>query len=308
MNSDEVGTLPKQSRIGVMERRLNSHGTIRVRFEGGWTSEELQDGSVVMELVGRGTTAPELQPAPDGVTIDDDSLLSERDALMLIYRKCDGEGWRRTAHFGSDTPIARWRVGGGIWNIATGVWNTVTCVLPCLDSCCEIPEMGVMETNEGRVSDLLLWNNRLTGELPGRAFASLPALVELKLQNNALTGRVPREIATCTSLVALILTSNQLTGELPRELALLVNLERLFLNNNEFKGTLPDLSRMKRLQWLRLGNSGLRLPPGAPISMSPTKENERKREDTTRYFFELCARSGYWGSPRRRSTKDSEGP
>ena len=43
----------------MLERRLNSEGVIRARFAGGWASETLKDGSVILELVSG--TEPELQ-------------------------------------------------------------------------------------------------------------------------------------------------------------------------------------------------------------------------------------------------------
>ena len=61
LNSPKAGVLKKNSRIEVLERRLNADGVIRVRFAEGWLSEILKDGSKVLELVAG--TAPEGQPA-----------------------------------------------------------------------------------------------------------------------------------------------------------------------------------------------------------------------------------------------------
>lgn len=63
MDSKKAGKLSKKARITVLERRRNVDGVIRIRFADGWTSEQLKDGSVVMELVAGGA-APQLQQGP----------------------------------------------------------------------------------------------------------------------------------------------------------------------------------------------------------------------------------------------------
>jgi hypothetical protein len=69
INSPKVGKLSKRSRIVVLERRLNSDGVIRVRYADGWTSEQLKDGTRVLELVSgvapvATLSAPAVAPAP----------------------------------------------------------------------------------------------------------------------------------------------------------------------------------------------------------------------------------------------------
>ena len=50
-NSPKVGKLSKRARIVVLERRTTSDGVIRARYADGWTSEQLKDGTRVLELV-----------------------------------------------------------------------------------------------------------------------------------------------------------------------------------------------------------------------------------------------------------------
>ena len=64
MDSPKAGKLKKAALIDVVERRVNADGVVRVRFGEGWTSEQLKDGSVVLELVSG--AAPALQPTSGG--------------------------------------------------------------------------------------------------------------------------------------------------------------------------------------------------------------------------------------------------
>ena len=51
MDSPKAGVLLKNTRIVVLERCVLDNGVIRARYADGWTSEQLKDGSQVLELV-----------------------------------------------------------------------------------------------------------------------------------------------------------------------------------------------------------------------------------------------------------------
>ena len=76
---------------------------------------------------------------------------------------------------------------------------------------------GVITDSDGRVTELELSFNQLTGEIPAE-LGSLPSLQSLWLQGNQLTGEIPAELGSLTNLTELQLRSNQLTGCIPEGL------------------------------------------------------------------------------------------
>jgi hypothetical protein len=83
-------------------------------------------------------------------------------------------------------------------------------------------------------------NNRLTGTIP-KTLGTLESLVEVHLYSNILSGTLPSEIGNLSNLRALRLDDNKLTGRIPVEYAKLTGLEFLGLGkNNRLSGTLPD--------------------------------------------------------------------
>ena len=50
------------------------------------------------------------------------------------------------------------------------------------------------------------------------------------LNNNQLTGEIPKEIGKLMNLKELYLDNNQLTGEIPKEIGKLMNLNELYLS------------------------------------------------------------------------------
>ena len=116
---------------------------------------------------------------------------------------------------------------------------------------------GVSTNNAGRVVSLDLDDNGLTGEIP-RELGGLTYLESLFLGNNRLTGEIPRELGGLTNLEWLFLGSNGLTGGIPRELGGLTNLEWLFLERNGLTGGIPqELGGLTNLESLELHNNHL---------------------------------------------------
>ncbi|XP_010530157.1 PREDICTED: probable leucine-rich repeat receptor-like protein kinase At5g63930 isoform X2 [Tarenaya hassleriana] len=87
---------------------------------------------------------------------------------------------------------------------------------------------------------LRLGSNKLTGILPPAAFESLEDLTYLELDNNTLTGHIPRELALCQSLTLLNLAANQFTGSLPSDLGNLSKLQGMEMQQNKLTGRIPD--------------------------------------------------------------------
>ena len=108
---------------------------------------------------------------------------TDRAALTALYNATDGANWRNNGNWLSNAPM--------------GEWHRVT------------------TDSDGRVTQLVLFTNQLTGEIPA-------------------------ELGSLTNLQTLDLADNQLTGEIPAELGNLINLESLYLTNNQLVGCIPE--------------------------------------------------------------------
>ena len=111
---------------------------------------------------------------------------------------------------------------------------------------------GVEVDDQGRVVELRLWDNGLAGRLPPE-FGDLAHLEYLRLSDNALTGAIPSELSGLSALRHLALDGNALTGAIPPELGGLPALEELRVENNDLSGPLPpELGGLASLRGLGL--------------------------------------------------------
>jgi Leucine-rich repeat (LRR) protein len=67
-----------------------------------------------------------------------------------------------------------------------------------------------------------------------------PALRNLFLNNNYLTGGLPNKLANLTNLEILYLSFNKMTGAIPAALASIPRLTNLHLDHNLFNGSIPE--------------------------------------------------------------------
>ena len=147
-----------------------------------------------------------------------DGTVLDRTALEALYDATGGEGW---------TDSTNWKTAA-----ALDTW------------------FGVTTDDAGRVTELALGENGLTGSLPP-ALGSLASLERLSLRGNELTGPIPGELGNLANLESLTLSRNGFSGPIPGELRSLVRLERLSLWGNELTGPVPawlgNLTRLQRL-------------------------------------------------------------
>ena len=149
----------------------------------------------------------------------------DRAALVALYNATNGPHWANSAHWLSDRPLGEWH--------------------------------GVTTNAAGRVTELSLTVNRLSGEMPSE-LGDLTNLESLRLGGNQLTGEIPPELDSLANLEWLNLGGNQLTGEIPAALGNLANLEWLELYNNQLSGEIPAaLGGLANLEWLELGGNQL---------------------------------------------------
>ena len=149
----------------------------------------------------------------------------DRAVLVELYGSMDGEDWENKANWLSDQPMRTWH--------------------------------GVTIDASGRVSELILSGNQLSGEIPTE-LGNLSSLEWLFLSGNQLMGEIPTELGNLSSLERLFLSFNQLTGEIPTELENLSNLTHLILSVNQLSGEIPtELGNLSNLEQLWLDSNQL---------------------------------------------------
>ncbi|MDE2715522.1 MAG: hypothetical protein OXI33_00710 [Chloroflexota bacterium] len=107
---------------------------------------------------------------------------ADRAALVSLYEATGGPNWKANDNWLSDLPVSHW--------------------------------YGVTTDSLGRVVDLVLSENNLTGQIPPE-IDGLADLGGLFLEENSLSGPIPPEIGNLSQLTRLFLDHNQLTGQIP---------------------------------------------------------------------------------------------
>lgn len=94
-------------------------------------------------------------------------------------------------------------------------------------------------SNCTRLQELELAGNGLGGRLPPFAGGLPHGLRQLHLEDNAISGSIPRNISGLVNLTYLNLSNNLLNGSIPPEMSQMRLLERLYLSNNLLSGEIP---------------------------------------------------------------------
>ena len=162
--------------------------------------------------------------------------LSDRDALVALFWTTEGLHWNNWTNWLSREPLSEW--------------------------------YGVIADADGRVKELQLDNNNLTGRVPP-SLANLIRLRVLNLAGNNLTGKLPAELGHLTNLQRLYLSPNKLSGELPWLLTNLQELSVFWFQDN--RGLCVPMSPVFA-EWRR-GISDIR---GPVCIFDPTTETDRE--------------------------------
>ncbi len=177
--------------------------------------------------------------------------VSDRDVLTALYKATGGPNWTNSQNWLTDAPLEEWH--------------------------------GVGVDGEGRVTDLDLNDNGLTGRIPPEV-GSLP-LTQLNLRDNALYGPLPPEIGGLVNLTYLSVDENGLTGPIPPELGHLSNLRQLYVAGNRLTGPLPpELGRLSNLEILDFRRNPLTGP--IPVELGSLSNLRELRLGRTRYWAE----------------------
>ena len=119
---------------------------------------------------------------------------------------------------------------------------------------------GVNTDATGRVVQLHLEDNALTGPIPPE-LGNLAKLTSLELWVNSLSGPIPPKLGNLANLEQLGFGGNSLSGLIPPELGNLANLEQLRLDGNALSGPIPpELGNLANLEVLRLTFNALTGP------------------------------------------------
>ena len=192
-------------------------------------------------------TAPGDTGSPNSQPLE--TLAEEKAALVALYNATDGANWTNKTNWLTNVPVGQWH---GVITDAKGRVTDLDLSHNGLTG--EIPaELGILP----KLQWLNLSWNELTAEIPDE-LGSLTKLTYLDLPHNGLTGETPAELGDLTKLQWLNLSWNELTGEVPDELGSLTNLKDLFLWGNELTGEIPaELGNLTKLQWLNLSENEL---------------------------------------------------
>lgn len=144
------------------------------------------------------------------------------------------------------------------YTIPDSIFNLTLLTHLYLDSCQLSGSLS--ERNIARLVNLealSIQDNYLTGTIP-RSIGQLAQLVVLNLDINAIGNTIPTSLGNLTKLVYLRLSSNCLVGSIPSELSNLHHLQVLSLSDNQLTGLLDkalDFTAMPLLVYLLLSTN-----------------------------------------------------
>ena len=170
----------------------------------------------------------EIEITLQGGSYLEEILAMERTALIEFYHSTNGDNWVNNTNWCSDKPVGEW--------------------------------YGVRTDGQGRVMDLNMINNSLSGVLSSEFVENLSNLKKLRcidLESNNCVGEIPDNVGHLTNLETFNLRYNNFKGTIPASITNLKKLKMLHLEGNNFTGTIPEnIGDLKELEYLFLhGNN-----------------------------------------------------
>ena len=183
------------------------------------------------------------------------SVAGDRLALVALYNATDGANWADNTNWLSTEALSEW------YGVTTDGNGRVTEL--SLDNNQLSGAIPAALGDLANLRTLILDDNQLSGAIPA-ALGDLANLRKLDLCGNQLSGEIPAALGDLANLTYLVLWGNDLSGEIPADLGNLANLRILSLHNNQLSGEIPaDLGRLTNLQELDLSQNDLsgEIPP-----------------------------------------------
>ncbi|CAH8355528.1 unnamed protein product [Eruca vesicaria subsp. sativa] len=140
------------------------------------------------------------------------------------------------------------------------------------------------------LKSLYLSNNRFSGEIPADAFDGMHHLKKLLLANNAFRGNVPSSLASLPLLLEVRLNGNQFQGAIPDFKQ--KDLKLASFENNDLEGPIPESLRNMDPGSFS-GNKDLCDPPLASCSegtwffLNPPSTSTEKNKNNTNSFYTI---------------------
>ncbi len=186
------------------------------------------------------------------------SIQADSLALVEIYRRTVGSGWKLNVNWLTLRPIAQWSgvtvstdsaTRGRVVGLSlpqNNAQGSLPLALQFLTALRTLnlsgnPLTGAFPsyiTNFRRLEELNLSGMRLSGTLPD-SIGNVPNLRVLSVAGNSLSGRIPRTLENAVNLQELNLSSNTLADSIPAFLGNLPSLRIVRLNSNQLVGTIP---------------------------------------------------------------------
>lgn len=144
---------------------------------------------------------------------------------------------------------------------------------------------GITCSQDGRVTEIELSNQRLSGVIPLESICELESLEKLSLGGNFLLGTISSDLNKCVGLQYLDLGNNFFAGPFPA-FSSLIGLKHLYLNNSGFSGHFPwkSLQNMSGLITLSIGDN--------QFEQSPIGEEVFKLYDLNWLYLSNCSING----------------
>ena len=185
---------------------------------------------------------------------------SDRAVLELLYHATDGPNWIINRGWLTDERhwfgVATDHDTGRVYDLRLQN-NNLSGPIP--------PELGQLTHLTGQLE---LYGNNLSGPIPP-GLGQLADLDGLVLSRNNLSGPIPPGLGQLANLTGLYLNDNNLSGPIPPGLGQLANLDYLDLLDNNLSGPIPpELAQLTKLKWINLDpDTGLCLPMDFPHSV-----------------------------------------
>ncbi|MYD92844.1 MAG: hypothetical protein F4Y02_03965 [Chloroflexi bacterium] len=173
---------------------------------------------------------------------------ADRDALVALYHALDGPNWNLNDHWLSHAPLSAW------YGVTTDAGRVVELDLSQNQLSGEIPAAIGQLTG---LTNLDFFGNQLTGAIPPQ-IGNLDKVTRLSLWANQLSGSIPAELGDMESLAWVALGINELTGSIPPELGNLATLTHMDFTLNQLSGPIPaELGNLPNVVWIGLWSNQL---------------------------------------------------